>query len=400
MKKIKLISRSLLAAILLFYSCCGVSLSQSFTETNPKWMHHWWLEVTGGYSDFAFTNANLQPGFHAGEINTTSISFRGALGYNLTRYLAIDLSLMRGVDWVQYNNMTPPVGNNCHTVWNSLFGLSLRPFLPLGQYVGIYGEGGLAYISRHGFTLDDVTAVSNKTLVSALFGGGLLFNVWQDLFIDLNAIYALPNSSQQQPETWYAGLGIFYLIGSSSLSTDESNSNYFPKNFIVAEYMNKGIFYVNAADAIYLPIFFTSSLFVKEGLSVRYERNIFHTSKYFSLDLGASYGYWVSSQYAQSFSTVTFFPEIKIWLWRSSRADLYFTYSLAGPTLISRYEIDKHLTGTNFTFQDFLGVGVFLGKKKHFNLNLQLMHFSNGNLFPDNPGVDVPLMVGIGYAFD
>ena len=115
--------------------------------------------------------------------------------------------------------------------------------------------------------------------------------------------------------------------------------------------------------------------------------------------MGASLGNWTSSELRQNFTTVSIFPEIKLWLVRCPRFDLYFTYSLAGPTIISRKRIDNFDTGTYFTFEDFIGFGTFLGKAKHVDINIQLMHFSNGNLFPSNPGVDVPLMLGVGYVF-
>ena len=38
-------------------------------------------------------------------------------------------------------------------------------------------------------------------------------------------------------------------------------------------------------------------------------------------------------------------------------ADIYFNYSLAGPTFISKTTIDTNETGKQFTFRDFMGVG-------------------------------------------
>ena len=79
--------------------------------------------------------------------------------------------------------------------------------------------------------------------------------------------------------------------------------------------------------------------------------------------------------------------------------DRYLIASLAGPSYISRNVIDRRNTGGNFTFQDYLGVGAFLGNSKHFNVNLKLMHYSNGNLLSHNPGLETPLILNIGYAW-
>ena len=41
---------------------------------------------------------------------------------------------------------------------------------------------------------------------------------------------------------------------------------------------------------------------------------------------------------------------------RSKSQDIYFNYSLAGPTFISKTTIDTNEIGKQFTFQDFMGV--------------------------------------------
>jgi hypothetical protein len=79
--------------------------------------------------------------------------------------------------------------------------------------------------------------------------------------------------------------------------------------------------------------------------------------------------------------------------------DMYFNYSVAGPTFISRVNIDNHPTGRKFTFQDFMGMGIYTGKKREVNAEIRIMHYSNGNLFPDNNGVKIPLTFTMGYAF-
>ena len=79
--------------------------------------------------------------------------------------------------------------------------------------------------------------------------------------------------------------------------------------------------------------------------------------------------------------------------------DLYFNYSAAGPSYISRLRIDDKESGKHFTFQDFMGMGVYAGKKRNLNLELSINHYSNGNIFPDNAGVKIPLTFNLGYSF-
>jgi hypothetical protein len=84
---------------------------------------------------------------------------------------------------------------------------------------------------------------------------------------------------------------------------------------------------------------------------------------------------------------------------RTRPADLYFNYSAAGPTYLSALTIDDKKTGRHFTFQDFMGMGIFAGKNRNLNVEININHYSNGNIFPDNPGVKIPLTFNLGYAF-
>jgi hypothetical protein len=42
---------------------------------------------------------------------------------------------------------------------------------------------------------------------------------------------------------------------------------------------------------------------------------------------------------------------------------------------------------------------MFLGPRKRLNVELNLNHYSNGNLMAENAGVMVPLALKFGYAF-
>ena len=46
-----------------------------------------------------------------------------------------------------------------------------------------------------------------------------------------------------------------------------------------------------------------------------------------------------------------------------------------------------------------MGLGVFLGSNKRINVEINLNHYSNGNIVADNAGIMIPLIVKVGYAF-
>jgi len=79
--------------------------------------------------------------------------------------------------------------------------------------------------------------------------------------------------------------------------------------------------------------------------------------------------------------------------------DAYFYYSVAGPSYISKAIIDGVETGEHFTFQDTMGAGIFFGEKRNMNAELKIGHYSNGNIFPLNGAVKIPLSLNLGYAF-
>ena len=132
---------------------------------------------------------------------------------------------------------------------------------------------------------------------------------------------------------------------------------------------------------------------------MHYERNVFHAKRLFSFDIGVSAGTYRTQQLDDHFATVSFYPLLRLTFLRTAAADMYFVYSLAGPTYISETVLDGRDTGRHFTFQDFMGVGFFIGKARRFNAGVKINHYSNGNIFTQNAGVKIPLTISLGYTF-
>jgi hypothetical protein len=149
-----------------------------------------------------------------------------------------------------------------------------------------------------------------------------------------------------------------------------------------------------------VPIFWGGDVKVAHSvISLQWERNLFHTKKVFALDIGASYSEWRSRNANDGFRTLSLFPVLRFTVLHTKPSDLYVSFSQAGPTYISKIVIDGLPTGSHFTFQDFMAVGMFLGPRKRLNVELNLNHYSNGNLMAENAGVMVPLALKFGYAF-
>jgi len=138
---------------------------------------------------------------------------------------------------------------------------------------------------------------------------------------------------------------------------------------------------------------------VRRGVTLNYQRNIFHTRKVFSLEWGASVAYWKSNENGEEFYTASLYPLLRFTVIRTKPIDIYFNYSVAGPSYISKTTIDEVETGKKFTFQDFMGMGVYAGKNRKLNAEFKIAHYSNGNLFPQNDGVMIPLTFSLGFTF-
>ena len=148
-----------------------------------------------------------------------------------------------------------------------------------------------------------------------------------------------------------------------------------------------------------IPIFWGGEAELKNGIAFHYYRNIFHARKVFSFDWGISSSFWKSNKLGNNFFTLSIFPVLRFNVIHSKPADYYFYYSIAGPTYISKTIIDGQNTGHHFTFQDLLGIGTFMGKQRKINAEIRIGHYSNGNIFPNNDGVKMPLTFCAGYSF-
>lgn len=76
---------------------------------------------------------------------------------------------------------------------------------------------------------------------------------------------------------------------------------------------------------------------------------------------------------------------------------LYLDLGL-GVAYFTKQSISKRQLGSNFLFEDRLGVGVLLGKKQQFEIGYRLLHYSNAYLASENNGLNLQLLV-LGYWF-
>ena len=232
--------------------------------------------------------------------------------------------------------------------------------------------------------------------------GALQYHLNRKWDLQLSTTWSPAHTKEKQPHTIFYSTGFNYHLRELSKEKVESNiksGNYFAKQLLQLSYTTNGLSYgVNNFISKKLHIFWGGAAELKQGVSVNYQRNIFHARKVFSLDWAAGMGYWKSNKKEDEFFTMSLYPVLRFTAFRSRKTDFFFEYTVAGPTFISKTLIDNEKTGKKFTFYDAMGMGIFTGKKKNLNAGLRIAHFSNGNIFPQNDGVKVPLTFSLGYV--
>ena len=384
---------------ILFLTCLSSANAADSRKKIPDIFQNSYFGLDLGYADFNFTNSDLPPEYQAESIQNERFGGSLYIGHYFNPYLALQMSFMFPFAKLDFKGFSSD--ETKHSAWINLFGLTLKPTLPLSDHFSIYGKLGVGLISRRGFSIGGIDVVSDDTIATLVTGGGLSYKISKHVFFDINATYTPPNHSKNQPPIFYTGIGAHYLIFSdkdSSAPYKTNRSDYlFPHNTIHFGGFTRKAFSWEVPDEF--PIFWTGDVKIESGITLTYQRNFFHTERFFSLDWGVNLSRWVSKKNAEVFYGMSLFPAVKFWPIRSNKIDFYLTLGIAGPTYLSKKIIDDCDTGEHFTFYDFLGLGAFIGKNKRLNVNVQVAHYSNGNIFTENAGIRIPMIISIGYAF-
>ena len=385
--------------IVVLLSCSTACVADDRTQL-PSFLQNSYFGVTGGLAHFAYTDASLEPNFHSTGISRDVFAVRLYFGHYFNPYLAAQIGFMGAIKRPQYHGVTAP--HSANPVRTTFLNFTLKPTLPINDWFALYGEGGVTTVSREGFTTSTkTTALPDAFLVSPLTGLGAIVRLNQNWHIDMGTTYIWAHDSYHQPSALYALAGLYYLFTPAHHASQAVTPSryYFPAHMVEFGFCDQNVFYWNPSHFLPSPLFYGGSIKVARGAYLMYEQNFYHTERWFSFDWGVSVGRWISHKNHEEFYTFSIFPALRLWLVHSASADLYFAYSVAGPAVLTRRVIDERDAGSYFTFQDYLGIGMFLGKSKCLNLSLKLLHYSNGNVLPKNPGISAPVSFNIGYTW-
>jgi opacity protein-like surface antigen len=367
----------------------------------PTLLANSFFSVNIGHIDYPFGNRQLERGFQATKVEIPRVTVRVVLfGHQFNKYLSAQATYMRPVRYVSYTGINGESGG--HHVWMHFGGVTLKPQVPITPRVTVYGEAGIGITSRHGFEIGSTPVVRDANFGSAVLGGGLDYHVTPNWDLTAGVTYLGGSTADDQPRTVFSSAGFRYNmrpLPAEQVAANRDAGYWFPRQLVQLEYTTGVGYGVNTFVSKKVPVFWGGNVKVDRGIAVHYDRNVFHTRKVFSFDIGTSASSWRSRDERQRFSTLSFYPLFRLTLLRRAPADLYFQYSVAGPTYISQRVLDGRNTGHRFTFQDFMGVGLFLGPERKVALGLKINHYSNGNIFTENAGVKVPLTLTAAYVF-
>jgi hypothetical protein len=355
-----------------------------------------------GSISYAFSSTQLEPGFSVPSVDVPHLAVGAVLlGHEINPYVSFQVGVMRPARWVEYRNVNGDQAG--HSVWMNIWGLTMKARAPINRQWSAFGEAGLGIVARKGFLIGRVPVVRDASYGTVLVGGGLEYRVNDDWSLQ-GAVTAVPGSAANlQPHTVFASGGFTYTSREhpDEAALDERDrALIWPARIWRVGFITNGWGYgANTALTKKIPIFWPGEVEVANGVSASYESTLLHTRRLLALDWGASVSTWKSRINGERFVTASVFPAIRLSLVRTKPADCYLTYSIAGPALITTTTIDDLPVGRHFTFQDYIGLGVFLGPQRRVTAELRIAHYSNGGLFPTNPGVTIPLGFYLGATF-
>lgn len=383
--------------------------SQDSRSQIPDNLQKGYFEVNIGAINYPFGQASLASGYtlvDAVVIPPTAVRLVLA-GYDFNRYISAQIIYMRPVIWVKYKGIETPDNNTIsHSVRMNIGGLTLKGKLPLNDKFSLFGETGLGVITRKGFVdpYTQETVVDNAGYATLMMGAGAKYHINDGWALQIVGDYIPGKSSINQPYTSFIGAGFSYNlrpISNEKIEKGKQLGYKNPKQWIQIGYSSNVFGYGinNLVSNNTFPIFWGGDAQVKQGLTFNYQRNVFHTPKFFAFDWGVEAGVWQSNIKNDEFFTLSAYPVFRLNFLHTNLFDSYFYYSVAAPTFISKIIIDDINTGEHFTFQDNMGVGFFFGKERNMNAEIKIGHYSNGNIFPYNDAVMIPLSFNVGYCF-
>lgn len=402
--------------VLFFIFLLSINIScqeKNNSKIQPsKFLENFYYSINFGGIFYPFSNDNLIEGYKSDTFSRNWFSGKLGFGYKIKENLALQFGVIRPAAWFKYDNINN-IGYE-RTVWVNAWYLSLKKNINLHKKLSVYGELGAANVTRVGFSIDDQIIYPDAHFGSLFYGFGFNYKLNERWRLALNGTFMPKSVKNNQPSISQTSFGFEYHIQKvdSKLALEYENDKryFFPDNILQISYGSSEIGFgankffsmnlkVGNFESFGIPVFWLGTVRAKHSFSVTYQRLAFRTQKLFSLDWGVSATAFQTEATNENVLAFSIFPTMRFYLMRRKGFDMYTNYSVIGPTYLTKSNIDNLETGPKTTYQDTMGLGMFFGEKRNYNVELRIIHYSNGNIFVNNSGVAIPIQFTIGKTF-
>ena len=253
----------------------------------PAFMRDSYVSLRGGYIGYLFTATQLEPGFQAESIERPRPAVRlDFFGHHFTKNLAAQVTYMRPgpVRRIQQHQRQERQSSGVERLRRADLRLGTAADRPkLSAYV----EGGYGVTSRSGIVIDGKTALQPAHYGSALVGGGLaITGRRRSTSCSARPIRraARRSSSRRRACTPPALRYNMRALPAATVAENRDAGFLFPANIVRAGYSTNLLGYgVNDLFSKWVVIFWGGHVDTKQGGSIEYERNVFHTKKRFAV---------------------------------------------------------------------------------------------------------------------
>jgi hypothetical protein len=283
-------------ALLTFFICLNLISQENLPpKTQPtNFLSKSYYSINFGGIFYPFSNNNLIDGYATETFSRNYFSGRMLLGYKIKPNLAVQFGTLRPAAWFKYDNV-----NNIgyyRSVWINAWSLSLKKNINLNKKLSIYGEAGIANVTRVGFSINEKVIYSDAHFASLLYGFGFNYKLNDKFRLNLNGTFLPKSVKENQPSVSQASVGFEYHIQKLSkekVEKYEKNGFFFPKNMIQVGYGTSKIGFginrffgaslkVGNFESFGIPVFWVGEVKAENSLSVTYQRLAFRTEKIFS----------------------------------------------------------------------------------------------------------------------
>jgi len=395
----------------LFFSSDFYSQEKQQKTKFTNFLANSYYSLNFGGIFYPFSNDNLIEGYQTETFSRNWFSGRLLLGHKLSEEVSVQFGTMRPASWFKYDNVNN-IGYE-RSVWINAWSLSLKKDVKLQEKTSFYVEAGVANLTRFGFAINDKVIYDDAHYASLIYGFGFQYRLSKKWRLSANGTFLPKSTKYNQPSISQASLGFEYhlqQVDDKTADKNATNEYFFPTNIFQVSYGTGEIGFgfnqffgmslpVGDFESFGIPIFWVGEVKAQHAISLTYQRLIYRSEKIFSLDWGVSATYFQSREGKTDVFAFSIFLVLRFYLMRKKEYDFYANYSIIGPAFISKADIDGFKSGPKTTFQDTMGFGVFFGEKRKYNIELRIMHYSNGNIFTRNDGVAIPLQLTLGKTF-